>query len=287
MQTALDCVPCFTRQALETARFVTDDPVVHEEIIREVLRAIAEMSYHEETPPGATQKIHRILRQITGSDDPYRQVKQHFNQMALNMYPVLAQKVQAADSPLETAIMLSIAGNVIDFGVNGSLTQAEAQYAIETALEAPFYGEMEEFLAELQAAQNVLYLADNAGEIVFDRLLIELLRNERVTLAVRGRPILNDAILEDAKVAGLCELVNVIDNGSDAPGTILSECSADFQHHFRNADLIIAKGQGNFETLNEEKAPVTFLFKVKCPIISNHVGIPLGTHVLMKSSFGK
>ncbi|MBN2451771.1 MAG: DUF89 family protein, partial [Lentisphaeria bacterium] len=124
------------------------------------------------------------------------------------------------------------------------------------------------------------YLADNAGEIVLDRLLVDELPAGRVTVAVRGGPILNDATLDDARQAGLCDRVEVIDNGSDAPGTILADCSPKFRRRFAAADLILAKGQGNFETLSEVAAPLCFLLKVKCPVIAGHTGLPLGTQVL-------
>ena len=131
-------------------------------------------------------------------------------------------------------------------------------------------------------AQRILYLTDNAGEIVFDRLLIEQLEPAQVTVAVRGRPIINDATLADARAVGLHELVEIIDNGSDAPGTLLDDCSQEFKRRFRAADLIIAKGQGNYETLSQERRNIYFLFKAKCSVIAEHAGVALGTHVLLR-----
>jgi uncharacterized protein with ATP-grasp and redox domains len=170
---------------------------------------------------------------------------------------------------------------MIDFGVKGTINDEEVREAIGRAFEAPFSGDVEEFRRGVHEARRILYLADNAGEIVLDRLLIEQLPKERVVLAVRGRPVINDATMMDAQSAGLSGLVEVIDNGSDVPGTAVAECSAAFQGRFAEADLIIAKGQGNFETLSEEPANIFFLFKVKCPVVSSHVGLPVGTHVLL------
>lgn len=278
MQTALECIPCFSRQALEAARFVTDDPKVHEQVLRDVLRAVAEMDLAQ-SPPVVAQRIHHQLRQLTGVDDLYRPVKDRFNQMALAMLPELSAKVRKAANPLAMALRLAIAGNVIDLGVDGRLSEDEARQAVINAMDEPFHGEVEAFRQAVDAANDILYLTDNAGEIVFDRLLIDQLPTDRVTVAVRGRPILNDATLADAETAGLCDLVQVIDNGSDAPGTILHDCSEDFRRRFAQADLIIAKGQGNFETLSDQSANIFFLFKVKCPVIANYVGLPVGTHV--------
>ena len=278
MHTALECIPCFARQALEAARFVTDEPAVHEQILRNVLRSVAEMDLAQ-CPPVVAQRIHRHLRQLTGVDDPYWAVKDRFNRMALDMLPDLSVRVRQAADPLGMALRLAVAGNVIDLGVNGGLTEDEARQAVAGALDEPFHGDVEGFRQAMEAASDILYLADNAGEIVFDRLLIEQLQTERVTVAVRGRPILNDATMADAQAAGLCDLVETIDNGSDAPGTILADCSESFRRRFTTADMIIAKGQGNFETLSDETANIYFLFKAKCPVIADHVGLPVGTHV--------
>lgn len=278
MRTSLECIPCFAKQALEAARFVTDDPAVHERILREVLRSAAEMDLSQ-CPPVVAQQMHRRLRQFTGVDDPYRAAKDSFNRMALDMLPELSAKVRRGPDPLVVALRLAIAGNVIDLGVNGSLTEDQARRALAGAMEEPFRGDVEEFRQAAEAAGDILYLADNAGEIVFDRLLIEQLPTERVTVVVRGGPILNDAVMADAEAAGLCDLVETIDNGSDAPGTVLADCSDDFRRRFASADMIIAKGQGNFESLSDEAANIYFLFKAKCSVIADHVGLPVGTHV--------
>jgi len=281
MRTSLECIPCFARQALEAARFVTDDPAVHERVLRDVLRSAAEMDLAQ-CPPVVAQRIHRHLRQLTGVDDPYRAVKDGFNRMALDMLPDLSARVHQAADPLGMALRLAIAGNVIDLGVNGGLTEDEVRQAVAAALDESFQGDVEGFRQAIKAAGDILYLADNAGEIVFDRLLIEQLPSERVTVVVRGGPVLNDATITDAEVAGLCDLVEVIDNGSDAPGTILADCSESFRRRFTAADMIIAKGQGNFETLSDETANIYFLFKAKCPVIGDHVGLPVGTHVAVR-----
>ena len=133
-------------------------------------------------------------------------------------------------------------------------------------------------------AQSILYLADNAGEIAFDRLLVEQIPTERVTVAVRGHPVINDATLHDAQAVGLDRIVEVVENGSDAPGTILKDCSADFRRRFAEADLIIAKGQGNFESLYDAPGNLLFLFKVKCSVVAGHVRQPIGMQVLIQSA---
>ena len=282
MHSSLDCIPCFIRQALEAARFITDDPAVHEQAIRAVLRMAAEMDLSQ-SPPWMGQMIHRHLRQITAAEDPYRAAKDRFNQLALLMLPDLRKKVEAEPDRLLLAARLAIASNVIDFAVNGSLLEEKVRKGMEQTIQKPIRGNIDAFRQAIAEAEKILYLADNAGEIVFDRLLIEQLPRERVTLAVRGAPVINDATQRDAKTAGLHDLVEVIDNGSDAPGTILTDCSPAFQRQFNQADLIIAKGQGNFETLSDVPANIFFLFKVKCPVIARQIGAEIGSLILRQN----
>ena len=281
MKSTLDCIPCFVRQALEAARFVSDDPAVHEQALREVLRLTLEMDFNQ-SPPLIGQRIHRHLREITGNEDPYRSVKDRFNRLALTMFDGLSRDLQAAAEPLTLAVKLAIAGNVIDHAINGDLSEEHVRRAIEQTVSQPLVGNIDLFRQGISEAASILYLADNAGEIVFDRLLIEQMPFERVTLAVRGVPVINDATHADAHTAGLDRLVEVIDNGSDAPGTVLSDCSAEFRDRFARADLIVAKGQGNFETLSDVASNIFFLFKAKCPVIARHVDVPLGGLILAR-----
>jgi len=283
MKTSLDCMPCFVRQALDAARMASMDPAIHQRMMREVLSWAAEMDLNV-PPPAMGQRIHRRLREISGVADPYRAAKDRLNRLALSLLPGLRAEVEAASDPLVMAARLAIAGNVIDMGVNSNLTESAVHQSIRQALAKPFAGDPDGFRQAVTEARSILYLADNAGEIVFDRLLIEQLPAGRVTLAVRGFPVINDATMADARAAGLCEMVEIIDNGSDAPGTILEDCSQDFVRRFREAGLILAKGQGNFETLSEEPGNIIFLFQVKCAVIGKEVGLPAGTHVLFRSS---
>jgi len=286
MKTSLDCIPCFVRQTLEAVRIVSNDPAVHERILRDVLRWTAELDLND-SPPVLAQRIHRRIREITGVADPYRAAKDHWNQTALRLLPDLEAMVKDAADPLAMAVRLAIAGNIIDLGVNGSVTETDLHRAIRQALDEPFTGELEAFRAAVARAGNILYLADNAGEIVFDRLLLQQLAPARITVAVRGAPILNDVTLTDARAAGLDQLFPIIDNGSDAPGTILTDCSAEFRQRFDSADLIVAKGQGNFETLNDTPHDIFFLFKAKCPVVARHVGVPVGTQVIQRARGGQ
>jgi len=284
MRIYLDCIPCFIRQSLDAARHATEDVQIHEKVVRQVLVLANELDMSQ-SPPVIGQEIHRLVRQLVGIDDPYHGQKQRFNDMALKLYSKLRHFIIESGDPRETAIRLAIAGNIIDFGVKSQLSQTELEETIDQCLSDEFSnGPLDDFRNAVNEAEHILYLTDNAGEIVFDRLLIEQLPVDKITVAVKGSPVINDAIMEDAIHAGLPQIVDVIDNGSDAPGTILSSCSQSFRNHFDKADLVIAKGQGNYETLSNVDKNIFFILKAKCPVIANDLGCKVGEMILRKST---
>lgn len=282
MKTSLDCIPCLLRQTLDAARLVSPKPSIHEHILRDALRWAGEMSLSQ-SPPAMAQRIHRRLREMTGVTDPYRETKDWQNRIVMELIPALWAEVEAANDSLLLAARLAIAGNVIDVGSNGNLTEAGVRQALKQALVEPFFGEELRFREAVAQAKSILYIADNAGEIVIDRLLVDQLLPREITFVVRGSPILNDVTMIDAITVGLDQVVTVIDNGSDAPGTILTDCNKALRDRFSTVDLIIAKGQGNFETLSNESGNIFFLFKVKCMVIAELVGQPIGTQMLIHS----
>ena len=230
--------------------------------------------------PVMGQRIYRRLRKLTGVADPYHAAKVKQNRLALRLLPELRRAMKSARDPFALAVKFAIAGNIIDMGGAGDASLAGVRKALHHAVTEPLIGNLADFRRMAEKAENILYLTDNAGEIVFDRLLIEVLGPERITVAVRGIPALNDAVIADARAAGLHKIVKVIDNGSDAPGTVLKETSRYFAKLFMHADMVIAKGLGNYETLSNTPRPVYFLFKAKCPMIAKRAGVPLGSQVL-------
>jgi damage-control phosphatase, subfamily I len=278
VETYLDCIPCFIRQTLDAVRLTTLDEKSHETVLRKVLAATGRMDLTK-SPPQMGQFIHRIIREFSGNQDPYKKHKEHFNRFALNLYPDLKKKVELSPEPIETAARLAIAGNIIDFGVNTRVDNSYVNETIELSLQEQLFGKFKKFIDAVNSAKNILYLGDNTGEIVFDRLLIEQLPKDKVIYAVRGSPVINDATMDDAVDTGMTKLVRVIDNGSDAPGTILEECSDVFMRAFSDADLIISKGQGNYETLSHVDKNSFFLLKVKCEIVASDIGCDVGRFV--------
>lgn len=284
MHTYLDCVACFVRQTIDVVSMVTPDPALREQAVREVLRASAELDFAHVTPAAMGQRIHRLIRELTENPDPYREIKRRSNAAAMGLLPQVRSWLSDAADPFETAVRLALAGNVIDFGVNHAtdISDDGVGRMVAEAMEAPLStAGVDRLRVRAQDARSILYLCDNAGEIVFDALLIEQLGPSKVRAAVRGGPIINDATLEDARAVGLDRLVTVLDSGCDAPGTILEQCTPEFREAFDEADLIIAKGQGNFETLSGVEAPLFFLLKAKCPVIARHIGCAEGRYLVL------
>ena len=223
------------------------------------------------TPPEIGTKVHTLVRELTGNQDPYQKVKKESTEKALALLPKLRSIVAEAEDPLEAAVRISIAGNIIDFGPSPDYDLWEV---VERVQHQPLaIDRMAELKAAIGAAHSILYLGDNAGETVFDRVLIEVL-GKPVTYVVRGGPILNDVTLEDALEVGLDEVAEIVDNGARIPGTVPSACSPAFLERFNAAELILSKGMGNYETLSTVDAPIYFLLQVKCPVIGMDLGVP-------------
>jgi uncharacterized protein with ATP-grasp and redox domains len=277
----LDCFPCFLRQSIIALRFGTKDAALQEEILKAVLDEIAQTDTSR-PPAYTTTFIHRKIRQLLQSD-PFRQIKSEYNQIALALYPFLKKMVQESSDPLWTASRLAVAGNVIDFGI---FTSVDIEGTVKRALHSPFaVDEYQAFRDALSGTEEVLYLLDNAGEIVFDRILIETMAShgKRICAVVKGSPVLNDCTRADAVEAGLPEVCEVIDNGSDAVGTILEYTSGDFQRRYAQMQFIVSKGQGNFETVADPQKTIVYLFQSKCEVVSRELGLSLGSMILKGS----
>jgi len=278
-----DCFPCFLRQssiALDQAGITGPAQF---ELLKDISRMISSADLSG-TPAHVTTHIHREIRARTGGD-PFAGIKEVFNTKAMMLYDQMKEKVFSSSDPLFTASRLAIAGNIIDFGI---FTSVNIEGTVQRALEGPI--EIDDIQGLRQIAEgpkNVLYLLDNAGEIVFDMLLIEAIQRTgcAVTAVVKGGAVLNDALMDDALQVGLDRICRVIDNGSDAVGTILEMCPEGFVSAYQSADAVISKGQGNFETLmNEDRSDIFFLFQSKCDAVSLHLGLEKGSMVLAQGA---
>ena len=277
MKSKLECIPCLLKQSLNATRMVTDDPVVQEKVLKSVMRMLLDMPLNR-SPPSIAHAVYSIVHDITGCDDPYRALKAEYNGVAMEMYPCLKGIVDESEDRLFTAIKLAIAGNIIDFGAH---IQFNVRKTIKDTLTREFaINDYPEFVESLEKSENILYLADNAGEVVFDRILIEEI-NDRANIiyAVKKKPIINDATTDDAIFCGIDSLAEIITT-ADTPGTILERCDPEFVATYRSADMIISKGQGNYESLSEEDGDIFFMLLAKCPVIAADLGVEIWGAVL-------
>ncbi|MGD7652830.1 MAG: damage-control phosphatase ARMT1 family protein [Verrucomicrobiales bacterium] len=282
MKANFDCVSCLVRQATEALELSVEDPRRKSRLLRWMLRNMVDGNW-EVSPPLLAGRLHRKIREEAGVADPYQVIKERMNERAQEMLPRCRELIAEGHDSREVAARIAVAGNHLDSGSRIRMGGDGIGNLLEFVDEVPLVGDVGVMFREAEEAERILYLTDNAGEIVFDRLLIEQLPMEKVTVAVRGAPVLNDALLADAEKAGIDRLVRVISNGSDMPGTVLEECSAEFREHFEAADLILAKGQGNFETLSEVAAPLWFLFAVKCDLVAHEAGAEMGDLIVNRS----
>lgn len=237
---------------------------------------------HDFSIPMISRELHVLLNQYSNNPDPYQEAKKQSNDLVLGMYPELKKIVFQSENQFETALRLAIAGNIIDYGIGNYF---DLQGTIDKVLNSEFaIDDSLELKQAISEAKTVLYLGDNCGEMIFDKLFIENLMHPNLIYAVRGAPVINDATMDDAKYVEMDIVADVISNGYDAPSTILEHCSAEFLEVFNRADVIISKGQGNLEgLLGKTDKEVYFLLMVKCEVIADALGVKKGDFVVRKN----
>jgi uncharacterized protein with ATP-grasp and redox domains len=273
MKTQAECLPCLLRQALQVARLNNCSADQQLQILQAVASVIAGLDVSK-SPPASAQPIYQKIAEITGCEDPYYQKKITSNEQAIKVVAGLRQEIEGTDHELFSAIRFAIAGNIIDYG-------AFETFDIEAALERSRIESLvvddsallSDAIERLTKESKILYLTDNCGEIVYDGLLLRYLHQlgADITIAVKDGPIINDALVEDALVAGLDKFGRIITNGGRFPGTELEQCSPEFLDIFKKADMVISKGQGNFESLSEVDRDVFFLLTIKCAVAAQHM----------------
>jgi hypothetical protein len=261
----------------------TDNEKIQTEVLKEVMKHLQNISFTN-SPPEISREVHQIIRKVTKSKDPYKKVKDQSNQTAKNQYLHLKKLMRESDDPLLMAIKLSIVGNVIDFG---TMNRFNLDDMINNAINRDFDGNSySEFKNTLEKSETILFLADNTGEIFFDKLLIEELKNrqKKITYVVKANPIINDATIDDVYFAGINKLARIIEGDAgqklSSPGMILSYASKDFLELFESSDMIISKGQGNYEGLSDVNRKVFFMLVVKCPLVAKDIKNEIGKLIL-------
>lgn len=285
MKISRECISCLARQAVEIAEEITNNEILQEKIIRKSLEELSKINF-DETAPEIGFKMHQYAKDITGIEDPYKNLKYQYNEIAEEIYNRIIEEkwIENAEDSFDMACRLAIAGNIIDFSVGLSLEYSDVVKSVYDSVKKDIFGTGTAHLKEaVKDAKNIMYIADNSGEIIFDKFLINQLPLNKVTYVVKGGPIVNDATMEDAVSSGVSDLVKVIDNGYSAQGTILKNCSQLFLKEFENADLIISKGQANFETLSDIRDKnIFYLLRAKCSSVAKVLGCEKMDYVLTK-----
>ena len=278
MTSNLDCFPCILRHALNVARMAHADESTRRAILAEAMDVLRRAE-PTTSPSALCTEMQRIVCRATHTRDPYRETKDRCTRLTLGLYPFMHGLVGASDDPLGIGVRVSAAGNAIDPAMPAGF---DLKTVMQRLLTHSFAIDQLPALREaVAAASRILFLADNAGETVCDRVLIEALHRP-VDYAVKGGPVMDDATHADAVAAGIDDVATIVETGSDALGTILSQCAHGFRRRFADAPLIIAKGQANFETLRGEDERVFFLLHTKCAAIAEEIGTPVGSFVLMQ-----
>jgi uncharacterized protein with ATP-grasp and redox domains len=279
MDVAFECIPCTVQSCL---RLLDEGEVAEErreDLLRQALLFLAGADW-QQSPPALARDLHAQLRRAGWSEDPYREIKHRSNLAMLERAGGLRDELANATDPFGLAVRLAVAGNVIDFGARHLLDPAETLRRVLT--EDLAIDDTEQLREDLAHAQSVLYLGDNAGEIVLDGLLLETMAHPAVTFVVRGGPVLNDATLDDAHLAGIQAHAQLTTSGDDTPGVIPHRVSSEVREALDHMDVVIAKGQGNLEGLWDLPRDVYFLLTVKCERIARHIGVQVGDFVVWK-----
>jgi len=280
MIVSLDCIPCTVNSFLRLIKTGMLPEESKEAAMRRLLAFLSRADFRQ-SPPALGREMHRMIREELNNSDPYREIKEKYNRMMLDLQPQFENQIETSTDSFDTAMRLAVAGNVIDFGPQAQMDIMEtinrvtrAQFAIDDS---------QQLRDDLKSARTLLYLGDNCGEIVMDKLFLQTLGLPEMYFAVRGGPIINDVTIEDAKLVGMEDVATVITTGDDSPGVVWETASDEFKAIFNEADVIISKGQGNLEGLIDVPQNIYFLLVIKCDLVGELVETGVGEFVIKRS----
>lgn len=278
-----ECITCILNQITRVSEYMKLDRNAADKVANRSILKSMELDFRSFTPPLYSEIIYKVLTDETGIKDPYKKLRKDQNDLILDNLDIFRRKTENSDDPVFTSLYYSLLGNIIDYG--GVRIFDLDDIFIETNTLELMIDDYMEFRNRLEAAETLLIISDNAGEAVFDMLFLEQVRkffpDIKVWYGVRSGPAINDIIMEDAVYIGIDKYADIIESGSTYAGTIISKSTPEFISVYNKCDIIISKGQGNFETLEAEKEKdIFFVFKVKCSVVSNHTGLETGSLVL-------
>jgi len=282
MKTQFECIPCIISSYLKLVETSVIPETQQEVILRQLLHYLSGVDY-DQSPPMMGRTLQRMIRESLQNPDPYHQIKQHYNQMMMDLYSSFKEIVERSEDPFDAAMRMAIAGNVIDFGAK---YQFDIMDSINRVKEHELAIDDSRFLRDdLEHAQTLLYIGDNCGEIVLDKLFLETIDISQKNFVVRESPVINDITLEDAKMTGIDKIATILTTGDDSPGAVWESASKDFKDHFSNADVIISKGQGNLEGLIDVPHDhIYFLLVTKCDLIGEKIDTLKGDFVVKQGT---
>ncbi len=281
MTSSIDCIPCVFSIILKVLKATDLDDQAKNQIMRDSFEAGKEL-LETGNAPLMLGKVLEKVRERTGQEDPFYDFKRRSTSIALTLLPKFREQVKQAENPLLLALKISVAANGLDLVAieESQLDQIAEELAVCDEIE--LQGEADQLSAELDDAREIFIIGDNAGEVVFDLLILEQLEAENIYYGVRGYPVLNDATEVEALEAGVYRWAEIISNDSYVPGTVLTDVSEQFLERFNSADLVLAKGQGNYESLRNSPRELYNLFKIKCQPVADELGYKLNDYLLMK-----
>jgi damage-control phosphatase, subfamily I len=273
------CIPCIIKQAHNSAKlFSRGDSDKELAVIKKVCIEAGNLN-NGYTAPLFAARMQEIVEEYFNLSNPYAKIKNENYSKALQYIPYLNTMLESSNDKLEIAVRAAITGNIIDFAANPNFDiEGEINKITSNNI---VLSELDRFRKDIYNANLILYIADNYEEALFDKILLKQLPKDKTIYAVRSKPVLNDITMEDAKRIGIDKLCRVIESGSTIAGTDLSQATEEFFQIYKNADVVIAKGQGNYETLLDQNRPIYFLFKVKCDVIAKRCGYPYGKGILL------
>lgn len=285
MRVSAACIRCMVERQEERVHSLKDESK-KAEYLKAVLRVIGQSDV-ETSAPELVEDISKVYKEYFGEEQDFQEIKRMHNQKMLDIESQIWQQISSAEHPLERAILYARAGNYIDYGALSTVEES----VLETLIQNVEHETLDEtcyrdFCSDLERASKLVYVTDNCGEIVLDKQLIRFLKeqfpNLEITALVRGKQVLNDATIEDAQQIGLTELVPVMENGTGIAGTSMRAINEESRKALENADVILAKGQGNFESLYGCGLNVYYLFLCKCDWFVRRFGLTKNAGVFMR-----
>lgn len=278
MKLSSECIPCILQQSIRAARIAGASTEQEKAIVDDVVRMLLSVGW-DENPALATTFAHNIVKEKVGNQDPFKKIKEAHTEWAKGVYLSFEEKIKKSPDPLNEAALLAVAANGIDMGVKEHVDVEEVLKDVKVKV-----WHLQSFKEALKKSKSILYILDNVGEAYFDFLFAIILKGmgKELFVAAKTAPILNDATIEDAKDIGFCKIAKVV-GATDSIGTPLNSATSEFKALFKSCDIVMSKGQGNYETLKDEKKKnLFFLFQAKCALVAKTAHVDIGDALLLK-----